>query len=172
MKKTPFKKPDFKKEMDKKAQKALKYFNNPVYKQIASRKPKTPSKRSYRQKKTSKQVKVWGVKLWSIERADIEFSKWLRNKIGKCEKCGTTEGLTCSHYIGRAEYATRYLELNCDCLCFSCHKFFEDRKQFEYRDWKIAKHGQEEHDKLRNMKYSYVSTSQSIYDLMKLLNKI
>lgn len=133
---------------------------------------KRAKKPTYRQAKGKKQVKRWGVKLWSIKKADLEFSKWLREKIGKCEKCGTTEGLTCSHYIGRAEYATRYLEKNCDVLCWSCHKYFEDRKMFEYRDWKINKHGQEEHDKLRNMKYEYVSTSQSIYDLMKLMGKV
>ncbi len=152
-------------------------FKQPIYADwLAKQKAKTrsvkPKKPSYRQAKGKKQVKRWGVKLWSIKKADIEFSKWLRNKIGKCEKCGTTEGLTNSHYIGRSQYATRYLELNCDCLCFSCHAYFEDRKMFEYRDWKIAKHGEEEHEKLRNMKYSYISTSQSIYDLMKMMGKV
>ena len=82
---------------------------------------------------------IYGVKVWSLTTADTKFSSWLREKIGECELCGKTEGLTVSHYIGRKEKATRYLEDNCDVFCWSCHAKWEDRKQYEYREWKINK---------------------------------
>lgn len=127
----------------------------------------------YKIRKAKIQVKRWGIKLWSIKKTDIEFSKWLRNSRGKCEYCGTTEGLTCSHYIGRREYATRWDPKNCDSFCFSCHSILESRKQYAYRNWKIATMGEEAHALLEVKKHSaYKGVSEAIYETMQMLNKI
>lgn len=142
-----------------------------VNKRLA-RKPKTLSKRAKmtpKQRQKLKEKERYGIKLWSTTKCDIKFSKWLRDKVGKCEKCGTTEGLTCSHYIGRREYATRWLEENCDVLCFSCHAEFEPRKQYEYKIWKQNKMGVEAEEELSKLKYGYKGASEAKLDCMKLL---
>lgn len=158
-------------------------FRKPVYSEyIAKQEAKKRSvkpKMTYRQAKAKKQKVRYGVKIWSVTKADIEFSKWLRAVRGRCEygrelnpDCTDTEGLTNSHYIGRREYATRFDPENCDCFCFSCHSKLEARKMFEYRDWKISKMGQEAHDKLSAKKLTYKGSTEAIRDCMILLGKI
>lgn len=146
-------------------------FRKKTYEEVIKTRSVKP-KKTYRQAKASKEKKRYGIKIWSVEKADREFSLWLRAKVGKCEKCGTTEGLTNSHYIGRREYATRFDPDNCDVLCFSCHSIFEPRKQYEYRDWKIAKMGAEAEAELSKKKLSYKGSIEAIRDCMALLGKI
>ena len=59
--------------------------------------------------------------------ADAEFSKAIRLRAQyQCEYCGAqhaenSQGLHCSHYIGRRNRSVRYEPLNAAALCFSCH---------------------------------------------------
>lgn len=126
-------------------------------------------------KKTTKRM-IYGVKVWSLGRADSEFSHWIREKFSyTCEMCGfyeepPTQRIQCSHYIGRSHKATRYDPENCDVLCASCHHKMEDLKQYDYRDWKIKKMGEDAHTKLRQKGNTSLGEKDSIYNCMKLLN--
>lgn len=124
-----------------------------------------------KKKKTNKRM-IYGIRVWSLKVADSYFSHWLREKTPYCEWCGKVEGLTNSHYIGRKEMATRYDPENCDVFCWSCHAILEDRKQYEYRDWKISKMGQEAHEALRAKKNTTLGQKDAIFNCMKLLGKI
>ena len=157
-------------------------FSKPNYKDWVTKqqtkkrvvKPKMTSK----QKRKAKQVKLWGIKLWSVKRADIEFSKWLRELRGyTCEMCGyyappPTQEIQNSHYIGRSAYSTRYNPLNCDCLCASCHHKMEDLKAYDYRDWKLARMGEEAHTNLVNLAKQLRGAQLAVYECMKLLGKV
>ena len=90
-----------------------------------------------------------------IRKADTLFSRWLRLKHKRCEKCGRQgEGkdgidkLQCSHFWGRRNESVRYCEKNCDCLCFICHQFFGENPAI-YAEWKLKKLGKKEYDKLK-----------------------
>jgi 5-methylcytosine-specific restriction endonuclease McrA len=137
---------------------------------------RTPLKKvSLNKKKYSKKRMIYGIRVWSLTVADSYFSKWLREQRNYiCEMCGNTEKekMQCSHYIGRAEKATRYDPDNCDCLCWSCHSKMEDRKQYEYRDWKIAKMGEKEHNQLKLKQKTSLGEKDAIYNCMKLLGKV
>jgi hypothetical protein len=57
--------------------------------------------------------------------ADTNFSKAVRS-IGYCEACKRREGLTCAHIISRRYTQTRCSFQNALCLCFACHRYYED----------------------------------------------
>jgi hypothetical protein len=148
-------------------------FRQPTLEEV---KAKQQEKRNRLAMKTTKpkargNIRRWGTNLWNVHQADIRFSKWLRKKVGRCEKCFTTENLTCSHYIGRSQYATRFLEENCDVLCMKCHSEFEGKKTSDYKLWKINKMGQVAYDRLEALRYSYISVPESIFNCMNLVNK-
>lgn len=65
---------------------------------------------------------------WSTKTADTYFSLYIRERDGKCLRCGTTENLTCSHYHRRSISATRYCEDNNIALCATCHHDWEGPK--------------------------------------------
>ena len=81
--------------------------------------------------------------------ADILFSKYLRQKIGRCEVCGRKgegelgiAGLVVSHFHGRRNESTRFDEnLNCDILCINCHRLFHESPA-RYVEWKKKKLGE------------------------------
>ena len=77
---------------------------------------------------------------WSTKYADDKFSIFIRARDGKCLKCGTTEGLTCSHYHGRGKSATRFDEDNCIALCWECHQEWEGPKA-EYTQFMLERLG-------------------------------
>ena len=70
---------------------------------------------------------------------DQWFSLCVRERAGwTCQACGkhyepwistkglpANPGLHCSHYVGRANYATRFDPLNVDAHCYGCHAKFE-----------------------------------------------
>jgi len=58
--------------------------------------------------------------------ADRLFSLEVR-KGGRCEACGATTNLQCSHFISRRYLGVRYVRLNAECLCFRCHKRLTER---------------------------------------------
>ena len=63
-----------------------------------------------------------------------------------CQRCRKSfippsQGYHCSHFKSRAHKGTRYDLLNCDGLCWPCHKYFAARIN-EYRDWKVVRIGE------------------------------
>jgi len=117
--------------------------------------------------------KVYGVTLWTLKRADAEYSKHLREKRGyKCEKCMRYEApptsyIQVSHYLRRSYKAVRFDDDNCDVLCASCHHFFENERMGNYQEWKIARLGKERHDALWKKANNSQGETHAIFELMK-----
>lgn len=119
-------------------------------------------------KKQSKQ------KVWTTERADAEFSKWIRNRDKVCMRCGTTKNLTCSHFWVRQHSATRYDPDNCVAVCWMpCHKYhWEKEKHGDYRDFMLKRLGEEKYKELEKRARSIYPRYNAIVDCMKLLGVI
>lgn len=119
--------------------------------------------------------KLKKIKLWSTTRADKEFSLFIRNRDGKCLRCGATDSLTCSHFWSRRISALRYEPDNCITLCaWRCHIFgWEKEKQGEYRDFMIQRLGQERYEDLKRIYYqSRMKRKEAIERCMALLKPI
>jgi len=88
-----------------------------------------------------------------LDKADIEFSKYVRVRDGKCVRCGRRGeknaeglpiiGLQCSHFLSRWRENTRFDPENADSLCQNCHSFWGVNGKQEYRDFKIKQLGQD-----------------------------
>lgn len=112
------------------------------------------------------------IKIWSSNKADTEFSKFIRERDGKCLRCGTTQDLTNSHFWSRANSSLRYEPDNCVTLCrWKCHFFgWEKEKQGAYRDFMIQRLGQERYDELYKLYYqSKMTRRDAIIKCMELL---
>lgn len=59
-----------------------------------------------------------------IKRCDIWFSKKIRERDGKCLRCGKLDHLQCAHLISRTYKHLRWDEKNAITLCMGCHMFF------------------------------------------------
>lgn len=58
----------------------------------------------------------------SIKIADSLHSKIIIARDKRCRKCGSTQNLTCAHYITCGRYSIRFDERNSLCLCwYECH---------------------------------------------------
>lgn len=75
-------------------------------------------------------------KLWTLEKADKEFSLYIRKRDGRCQYfgCPIKTGLECSHYHGRSNKGTRYDEENCVAFCRRHHNELEEAKQT--KEWR------------------------------------
>lgn len=120
--------------------------------------------------KTKSKRKYW------ITKLDKLVSLIVREKAGwKCERCGTqytppTKALHCSHYFSRRHIGTRFDILNLCALCYGCHKRWEGMKQEEYREFMVARIGQDKLFYLEGLKLS--ATKKSENELEELYNEI
>jgi len=58
------------------------------------------------------------------KKADLVFSKWIRNRDSdKCICCGSTKQPQAGHYVPRACLRLRYDPRNVNCQCCSCNVF-------------------------------------------------
>lgn len=55
-------------------------------------------------------------------KLDNLCSKIVRAREPYCITCGTRDGLTCSHYIGRGKFSIRWDLRNCHTQCFICNQ--------------------------------------------------
>lgn len=88
-----------------------------------------------------------------IDQADKYFSLYIRYRDNwTCQRCfkkyePVTNALHCSHFWGRARESTRFDPLNANAHCHGCHSFFTANPEL-HRQWKLARIGQTEYDKL------------------------
>ena len=75
-------------------------------------------------------------------KADDLFSRYWREKIEKCEKCGRKESLQVAHIISRDCRKLRYDRDNTFVLCYSCHFTFH-RKPLEFAEFVKQKKGED-----------------------------
>lgn len=107
-----------------------------------------------------------------IRQADSRFSKLIINRDKKCLRCGTTYMLTCSHFHGRANYATRFEPLNCITLCTTCHDFWESKKSTEYLDFMINWLKNEEFSILDHLSKLKISKEDSLILVNNLFKRV
>lgn len=88
-----------------------------------------------------------------IRQSDKYFSLWIRYRDRwTCQRCHRrytppTQGLHCSHFMGRGKEATRHEPKNCDAICMGCHLYFTANPA-EHYTWQVQKKGQTTVDKL------------------------
>jgi len=120
--------------------------------------------------KTKSKRKYW------ITKLDEIVSLIVREKAGwKCERCHKqytppTNALHCSHYFSRRHIGTRFDLLNLCALCYGCHKRWEGMKQDEYREFMVARIGQDKLFYLEGLKLSVTKKSEN--ELEELYNEI
>lgn len=106
--------------------------------------PPKPMKRGPWRNPKPKVSKLPKPKIWTLKRADKEFSLYIRERDGRCmyPNCDVTDinKLQCSHYIGRAHKATRFDPDNCIALCW-LHHFKDKLLGFEYQKQIKTIHG-------------------------------
>ena len=57
-----------------------------------------------------------------IKAADDLFSLIIKARDKRCRKCGSTQNLTCAHFITCGRFSIRFDERNSLCLCwYGCH---------------------------------------------------
>lgn len=111
-------------------------------------------------------------KVWSTDKADKEFSLYIRGRDGRCQRCGKTENLQCSHFWSRQHSSTRYDPDNCVALCGGCHIFnWEKEKQGAYRDFMLRWLKEDKFKELEKRRYLTVQRRDAIINCMKLLGK-
>lgn len=109
----------------------------------STKRPATGHRKPQVKRKVTKASKLRRKKgEWSTATADTHFSRYIRERDGKCLRCHTTEGLTCSHYHGRGKSATRFCPINCIALCWKCHQEWEGPKA-PYTEYMIQRLGNE-----------------------------
>jgi hypothetical protein len=81
--------------------------------------------------------------MWNLERADKEFSLYIRRRDRRCMNplCpnGYSHGapiavLENSHFWPRGDLIARFDPENCIALCHDCHVMWENNKQGKYRE--------------------------------------
>ena len=114
------------------------------------------------------------VKLWSLTRADSEFSTFIRRRDGKCIRCGRLNYLQNSHFWSRSHKSVRYDVDNCDTLCYPCHygnaKGWEYEKNGEYMEFKKNQLGSERYSALELRAHLMVKQEEAIKLCMNFLN--
>lgn len=95
--------------------------------------------RSTGQMKPNKKVlkrksKAWKFVKSHLQECDDAFAREIKQRDGMClfPDCGTTRNLTCSHYIGRANWNTRFDPDNCITLC-QVHHFWDKMIGWEFQ---------------------------------------
>lgn len=114
---------------------------------------------------------VDGNKIWSMDEADHRMSRYIIARDRKCLVTGGTEFLTCSHYQGRGNMATRFDPKNLICLDLWTHERFEADKQGGYKNLMIALIGQEECDFLEAKAKTVMKKEDAIIECMRFLEK-
>lgn len=115
-------------------------------------------------------------KVTSVTKADSLFSKWVRERDGKCVRCGKTTNLQASHFWPRAWSSTRFDPENVDSLCYGCHygniQGWERAKQGEYRQFKINQLGVKAYADLEKRANSKMKQKDSIAQFMAWYEKL
>ena len=154
MKKSGFRKQSYQEKLAKLAVKRVKQAS----------KPKLPKPKKKRTARRIRRIKG----MWATTTADNYFSKWIRERDQVCQRCGTPENLTCSHYHRRAISITRYCPINCSALCSECHQEWEGPKE-EYTNLMIERLGMQGFIELMQKAGRTQKRSDAVAECKKLL---
>ncbi len=110
------------------------------------------------------------IKIWTSNKADEEFSRWIRKRDKRCFFCPNPAKQN-SHFWGRGNSATRYDPFNCDGICGGCHMRHEGNKQGLDREMKLKQLGKKGYALLERRGRSVMKRDQAIIACMKLLGQ-
>ncbi len=82
-------------------------------------------------------------------KADVLFSRLVRDRDHMCVRCGTVNNLQCAHIWSRRYRALRWRFENAITLCSGCHMYFTLRPA-EWAEWCEARWFAEDETFLRN----------------------
>jgi hypothetical protein len=108
-----------------------------------------------------------------IDKADRNFSWYVRLRDGKCLRCSTPVTLNdkglpvshqASHFQGRRKEATRFDEENVCTLCASCHGRFTENP-YEHTAWQVKRLGQEAVDKIVLRSNTYMKKDRKLAEI-------
>jgi len=68
-------------------------------------------------------------------KIDKVFSIWIRNRDGRCLRCGKKENLQCAHIYSRIARSVRYEPLNAITLCYGCHIGWSHKYPIEFTEF-------------------------------------
>jgi len=74
-----------------------------------------------------------GVKI-RVSRLDAAFARRIKERDGRCRKCGRTGRLECAHIISRRVRELRWDERNALSLCFTDHRWAHENP-LAFVDW-------------------------------------
>lgn len=77
-------------------------------------------------------------KTWYKEKMDTIYSKIIRLRDERCQMCGTTENLQCSHVIPRTNLYLRWDDQNCKALCYRCHLSIWHKDILKSQEWFVS----------------------------------
>ena len=83
-----------------------------------------------------------------INKADKLFSEFIRNRDGKCVKCGRVGVLHCHHIISRSCKAVRWDEDNAIALCPGHHRNWAHANPLEVAEFMQLRLGSEKYREL------------------------
>jgi 5-methylcytosine-specific restriction endonuclease McrA len=95
-----------------------------------------------------------------IKILDTKFSLYIRQP-GRCEMCGKTESLQCSHVISRTVIPLRWHPLNAIPLCYHCHMHIWHRDPLYSARWFEARYPGR-YDRLIEMKNKTVGVKTNL----------
>jgi hypothetical protein len=109
-----------------------------------------------------------------VKESDNKFSKFIINRDKKCLRCGSTKMLSCSHFHGRSNWATRFEPLNCVTLCIPCHEIMESKKKegMEYHQFMFTYLGTNQFTVLTHISKMDISKTDSLILARNLLSKV
>lgn len=70
-----------------------------------------------------------------MRAVDTLFSKYIRKRDGKCQRCGTIENLQCSHVLPRTFISVRWNPENAITLCYRCHIYWWHKYPHDAVEW-------------------------------------
>lgn len=102
--------------------------------------------------------------MWNMDRADKEFSLYIRKRDGRCmnplcpngmSRSAEVKYLECSHFWPRGDLISRFDPDNCMALCHTCHSMWENTKQGKYRELMIRVLGYKRYQALQKRVEDY-----------------
>ena len=112
-----------------------------------------------------------------LDSLDREFSVFIRSRDNwTCQRCGrdfwnSRDYLHTSHFVGRANKATRFDPDNCDALCWECHEEFHAHPE-AHKAWKLFRLGPERFEALQVRKRQVVKVdAEAIRAMMHLAKR-
>lgn len=105
------------------------------------RRKKAPSSVARPKKVSKPRKKAWKFKKTELSECDSAFSKEIIARDSHClfPGCVAQTNLTCSHYIGRSNWNTRFDPENCITLCIR-HHFMDRDTAYEFQKARKPKH--------------------------------